>query len=81
MGAATDITLGGRIRAARKAAGYRNPESFAVALGVSASTMQRWETDKSEPSISRLREIAALSGQALGYFISVNGDRPDGEVA
>ena len=68
MEAAT-LTLGTRIRLARKAAGYSNPESFAVALNVSASTMQRWETDKSEPTISRLREIAALTERPLQYFI------------
>jgi len=67
-------TLGARIRIARREAGYRNVESIAVLLKVGQRTVQRWETDKSEPSISRLREIAALTSKPLGYFLAVNGD-------
>lgn len=63
-------TLGSRIAAARREAGFKNVESIAVLLGVGHRTFQRWETDKSEPSISRLREIAALTGKTLGYFIT-----------
>ena len=79
--AATEVeTLGSRIRQARKDAGYRNTESFAVRLGVGQRTVQRWETGASEPSISRLREIAALTGRSLAYFIS--GDtEPEEEAA
>lgn len=65
-------TLGGRIRQARKAAGYRNAESLAVALGLGHRTIQRYEANKSEPSIARLREIAAATGQSLAYFISAS---------
>lgn len=64
------MTLGTRIRLARKDAGYRNAESLAVALSVGHRTVQRWETDASEPSISRLREIAALTAKPLSYFMS-----------
>ena len=70
-------TLGARIRIARREAGYRNVESIAVLLKVGQRTVQRWETDQSEPSISRLREIAALTSRPLAYFLAVNG----GEVA
>lgn len=63
------LTLGARIREARREAGYRNVESLAVHLNVGQRTVQRWETDQSEPSISRLREIAALTGKPLGYFL------------
>lgn len=65
-------TLGSRIRTARRGAGYKNVESIAVLMGVGQRTFQRWETDKSEPSISRLREIAALTGRPLAYFITAN---------
>lgn len=64
------LTLGARIRAARLEAGYRNSESLAVKLGVGQRTVQRWETDKAEPTLTRLREIAALTGKTLGYFLS-----------
>jgi len=64
------ITLGLRIRDARKAAGYKNAESLAVRMGVGQRTVQRWEANESEPTLSRLREIAALTGRPLGYFLS-----------
>lgn len=65
-------TLGTRIRAARKQAGYPNAESLAVRLGVGQRTVQRWEAGDTEPSVTRLREIAAVTGHQLGYFL--NGD-------
>lgn len=73
----TPTTLGARIQKARKDAGFRNVESIAVRMDVGHRTFQRWETDKSEPSLSRLREIAALTQTSLGYFIAAN----DGEAA
>ena len=65
-------TLGTRIREARRSAGYKNVESIAVLMDVGQRTFQRWETDKSEPSITRLREIAALTDKSLAYFITAN---------
>ena len=65
-------TLGSRIQKARKGAGFSNVESISVQMGVGHRTFQRWETDKSEPSISRLREIAALTGTSLAYFIATD---------
>jgi transcriptional regulator with XRE-family HTH domain len=60
--------LGARIREARKSAGYRNVEQLSVRLNVASATLSRWERGKSEPTISRLREIAALTGRPLSYF-------------
>lgn len=70
MATPTPTTLGQRIRQARLEAGFRNTESVAVALNVGQRTVQRWETDKSEPSIARLRELAALTGKTLGFFLA-----------
>lgn len=66
-------TLGTRIRKARKEAGYANVESFAVALNAGARTVSRWEADENQnpPSIARLRDIAALTGKPLAFFIEV----------
>ena len=72
MAATLESTLGARIRRARRLAGYKNVESLAVLLKVGQRTVQRWETDKSEPSISRLRQIAALTQQPLSYFIGTD---------
>ena len=65
-------TLGTRIRKARRKAGFSNAESLAVALDVGHRTIQRWETDDSEPSLAKLRQIAAVTRQPLGFFL--NGD-------
>ncbi len=62
-----------RIREARKGAGYSAPERFAVALGISAATLSRWERGLGEPSVSRLTEIAALTKRPLAFFFSRNG--------
>jgi transcriptional regulator with XRE-family HTH domain len=73
-----DRKLGDRIRSARKAAGYRNAESLAVALGVGQRTVQRWETGESEPSVRRVNQIAVLTGRPLVYFV---GAEPEEAVA
>ncbi len=62
-----------RIREARKGAGYSAPERFAVALGISAATLSRWERGLGEPSVSRLTAIAALTKQPLSFFFARNG--------
>ncbi len=73
------ITLGAKIRQARKDAGYRNAESFAVTLDVSHRTIQRWEANEGEPSIARLRQIAAVTDKPLSYFF--DSEVPDEEEA
>lgn len=62
--------LGQRIRQARKAAGFRNIEQLAVALGVGARTVQRWEAGDTEPSLASLRRIAALTAHPLAFFLA-----------
>jgi transcriptional regulator with XRE-family HTH domain len=63
-------TLGHRIRTARKHAGFKNAELLAVRLGVGHRTVQRWESGDSEPSVARLREIAAVTEHPLGWFLN-----------
>lgn len=70
----TPAEIGSHIQKARKAAGYRNAETFAVALGVGHRTVTRWESGDSTPSISRLREIAALTNKSVASFFSRDGD-------
>jgi transcriptional regulator with XRE-family HTH domain len=62
-------TIGTKIREARKAAGFKNAESFAVELGVGIRSIQRWESDETTPSIERLLQIGRLTGKPLSYFI------------
>lgn len=63
-------TLGQRIRAARKGAGFKNAETLAVALGVGVRTVQRWEAGESDPSIRRILEIARLTNQSPQFFFT-----------
>lgn len=70
MASAPTLTLGARIRQARRDAGFTNVETLAVRLGVGQRTVQRWEADQAEPTLARLREVAALTGKPLGYFLA-----------
>jgi len=64
--------LGHRIREARRAAGFTNAESLAVALGVGMSTVQRWETGKNSPSVKSLIAIAQLTEKPVSFFLTEN---------
>lgn len=64
------LTMGRRIREARRDAGFSNVESFALALGVSRRTIDRWENDQFTPAVIRLIEIAKLTGKPVTYFMS-----------
>ncbi len=59
------MTLGDNIRAARQKAGYTSQEDAAQALGVRMMSWNRWETGWTEPSVSRLIEIAKLLGTTV----------------
>lgn len=52
-------TLGDRIRQARKARSL-SQEKLAVELGVSWSTVNRYESGKNSPTLNRLRLIAEV---------------------
>lgn len=56
---ASDSTLGQRIRRAREARNI-SQERLAIELGVSWSTVNRYERDKTPPSVNRLRLIAQV---------------------
>lgn len=56
---ASVVTLGQRIRQARDARGI-SQERLAIELGVSWSTVNRYERDKNQPSVNRLRLIAEV---------------------
>jgi transcriptional regulator with XRE-family HTH domain len=70
MSTSLDMDIGLRIKEARRAAGFKNAEQFAVALDVGFSTVQRWEQGKTTPSVRRLREIAAVTRMPLAFFIT-----------
>lgn len=57
-----------RVREARGAAGLSRMD-VAQALGVSMSTVIRIETGRADISISRLAELARLTGKPVGFFL------------
>jgi len=65
--------LGTRIREARRTAGYKNVEQLAVELGVGQRTLQRWETGRSEPSLTRLIQISQATKRPLSFFFNGEG--------
>lgn len=66
------VTLGERVREARKAAGL-SPEQLAVALDVSSATMFRIERDATDVTVQRLAKIAEATRRPMSYFL--NGEK------
>jgi len=62
-----------RIRLLRKKAGYQKASTFASALGVPQSTVSRWESGDSVPSLDKCRLIAQVLGLPLAA-VFVQGD-------
>lgn len=68
-------TLGGRLSRARDASGMTAAQ-FARRLGVKSSTVQAWESDRSEPRANRLSMIAGLLNVGLPWLLHGVGDAP-----
>jgi transcriptional regulator with XRE-family HTH domain len=52
-------TLGARIRKAREKAELSQPQLGRL-LGKATATVYRWETDRTEPSLTTLRRVATV---------------------
>ncbi|TCL73630.1 helix-turn-helix transcriptional regulator [Rhizobium sp. BK251] len=74
-----DDTLGGRLSAAREAAGI-SVEALANQLGVRQDTLLAWETDRSEPRTSRLLKLAGILGISPMWLMTGMGEGP-GEIS
>lgn len=61
-------TLGQRIRQARLDKSI-SQERLAIELGVSWSTVNRYERDKNQPSVNRLRLIAEVLEIPIGELL------------
>jgi transcriptional regulator with XRE-family HTH domain len=68
-------TLGGRISRARDASGM-SAAQFAHRIGVKTSTVQAWESDRSEPRSSRLSMIAGLLNVNTPWLLHGVGAAP-----
>ena len=75
-----EMTLGGRLYASRENAGM-SLNLAARLLGVKASTLKSWESDRSEPRVNKLVALAGLLGVSPTHFLAEEGhDGEDGSV-
>ncbi|HVD24860.1 MAG TPA: helix-turn-helix transcriptional regulator [Gaiellaceae bacterium] len=71
--ATRDPELGGRIRQARAARGWKQRE-LASEVEVEPITVSRWERGATTPDLDVLRLVAEATGKPLSYFVS---DEPE----
>ena len=71
-----EMTLGGRLYSSRQNAGI-SLNLAARLLGVKASTLKSWESDRSEPRVNKLVALAGLLGVSPTHFLAEEGH--DGE--
>lgn len=71
-------TLGGRIQAARKAAGL-SQEALGERLGVSRQAVSKWEGDAAVPELENLIAMSRIFGVTIGALLGV--EPPAGEAA
>ncbi|MCT8997189.1 helix-turn-helix domain-containing protein [Chelativorans intermedius] len=71
-------TMGGRLSRARDAAGLTVAE-LARRLGVKASTIQAWESDRSQPRANRLAMLAGVLNVSLSWLLHGVGASPSDE--
>lgn len=69
-------TLGGRLSRARDAAGITSAQ-LARRLGVKSSTVQAWESDRSEPRANRLTMLAGFLGVTPTWLLYGVGNAPE----
>lgn len=62
------MTLGEKLRNARKEAGY-SQEQLAEKLSVSRSAVAKWETDNGMPDVGNLKAIASLLNVSIDYLL------------
>ena len=68
-------TLGGRLSRARDATGLTAAQ-LARRLGVQSSTLQAWESDRSQPRANRLSMLAGVLNVSLSWLLHGVGTAP-----
>lgn len=68
-------TLGGRLSRARDAVGMTTAQ-LARRLGVQTSTLQAWESDRSQPRANRLSMLAGVLNVSLSWLLYGVGTAP-----
>ncbi len=67
------LTLGEKIKDARKAAGYTQ-EELAGYLGVSRQAITKWESDKGLPDVENIKLISKALGVSIDYLLDDESD-------
>src|SRR5690606_12530652 len=68
-------TLGGRLSRARDAVGL-SAAQLARRIGVQSSTIQAWESDRSQPRANRLSMLAGVLNVSLSWLLHGVGTSP-----
>lgn len=68
-------TMGGRLSRARDAAGL-SVAQLARRLGVKSTTIQAWESDRSQPRSNRLAMLAGVLNVSLSWLLHGVGTAP-----
>lgn len=68
-------TMGGRLSRAREASGL-SATQLAWRLGVRASTIQAWESDRSQPGAHRMNMLAGMLNVSLSWVLHGVGIAP-----
>ena len=69
-------TLGGRLSRARDASGL-SAAQLARRIGVRTTTIQGWESDRSQPRANRLSMLAGMLGVSLSWLLHGVGTAPN----
>jgi transcriptional regulator with XRE-family HTH domain len=72
--------IGGRIREARAARGWKQRE-LASEVEVEPITVSRWERGATTPDLDVLRLVADATGKPLSYFVADASDEPPTRAA
>ena len=75
-----EMTLGGRLYSSRQNAGMSLNLASRL-LGVKASTLKSWESDRSEPRVNKLVALAGLLGVSPTHFLAEEGHDGEDEIA
>ena len=73
-------TIGGRLSAAREAAG-KSVSQVARHLGVKSKTLADWENDRSEPRANRLVMLSGLLNVTPTWLLTGHGSGPSAGVS
>ena len=70
------LMYGEKIKAKRKAMGL-SQDDLAEKLGVTRQAVSKWETDRAQPTMTNLRELAEVFSMDMAYFIGDDNSKKE----